>query len=268
MAGFIGKAVSDKLKCVALTCLTAVPVVAAEASSIGRVFVRHGHGHGPSAWQLQAEQVALPAILQTLQADSGVIIHHSLTAEKPVSATCAADNLPSLLKCLLGESVNLVFGPRQGGVPSEVWILGSTAATKTSLECLKPDVVVSGDKLGREMEIQRLREQAGSNDPRQRGNALYALAETGADDVDDVLSNGLKDASALVREQALGGWVRLYGADAAIPELYQAINDPVASVRLRAVELSVEPLLLRQASQDSDNAVRQLAKVRLEELEN
>lgn len=223
-------------------------------------------GIGKSAWQLQANQVTLNEILQALEAETGAVIHHSLGAEKRVSATCVADALSGILKCLLGESANVVFGPSQGSIPSEIWILGSTAAAGFGKECVT-EVSESERKFDSKADIQILREQLNSSDPRLRGDALYALAATDADDADDVLRSGFTDSSSLVREQALGGWVRRHGTESATTEIYQAMSDVEATVRLRAVELTDDPMLLRRATTDDDASVRLLAQAKLHGLE-
>lgn len=212
-------------------------------------------------WQLQANAVPLPVILDELQRVSGMAIHYSVLPPSLVTATCAAEKLPALLKCLLGESAGLVFGQANAAEPKEVWILGSTAAGQGS-DCQAIAAAVPQTR----QDNAELYAGAQSADPRRRAEALYALAASEDKEAEAVLREAMSDASALVRGQAVGGWVRRHGAEAAESELQQALADADASVRLQAIELTANPALLGQGLQDSDAMVRQLAKAKLDEL--
>jgi len=215
-------------------------------------------------WQLQASAAPLPVILDELQRVSGMAIHYSVLPPSPVTATCAAEKLPALLKCLLGESAGLVFGQANAAEPKEAWILGSTAAVQAS-DCQAVAAAVAQAPSTRRDNAE-LYAGVQSADPRRRAEALYALAASDDKEAETMLREAMSDASALVRGQAIGGWVRRHGAEAAESELQQALADADAAVRLQAIELTVNPALLSQGLQDSDAMVRQLAKAKLDEL--
>lgn len=212
-------------------------------------------------WHLQANHTSLPAILRELQHVSGMIIHYSVLPQAAITATCAAGELSALLKCLLGESAGLVFGQTNTDEPKEAWILGTTATAPMG-DC---SVEYPTESYARP-DNQELYAEVQNSDPRRRAEALYALAASDDNDVEAILRSGMRDKSALVRGQAIGGWVRRFGAEAAESELQQAFADADAAVRMQAVELTVSPDLLSQGLQDSDAMVRQLAQAKLDEL--
>ncbi|MCQ8130758.1 hypothetical protein, partial [Methylomonas rivi] len=133
-------------------------------------------------WQLQANAVPLPVILDELQRVSGMVIHYSVLPSASVTATCAAEKLPALLKCLLGESAGLVFGQADAAEPKEAWILGSTAAGQAS-DC---QAAVPQTPSTRQDNAE-LYAGVQSADPRRRAEALYALAASEVKDAEAVL---------------------------------------------------------------------------------
>ncbi|MDP2180384.1 HEAT repeat domain-containing protein [Methylicorpusculum sp.] len=225
-------------------------------------------------WQLQVSHTPLSQVLQEIQKVSGLRIHFSVLPQQEVSATCVDDELTLILKCLLGDSVNLVFnGSGNASDPTsmgEVWLLGSTLSTQRSaVDCNPPrlsDAVAK--QTAQDRNIDQLLLDVNADDTRQRADAVFDLAKQSDVDpieVDAVLLNGLNDPSAMVRGQALSGWAGRHG-DAALPELQQAMLDTDSSVRLQAVELTDNSLLLNNALQDADALVRQLAEAKLQAL--
>jgi hypothetical protein len=225
-------------------------------------------------WQLQVNDAPLFLALQEIQRVSGLRIHYSVLPQQAVSATCVGDELTQVLKCLLGASVNLVFsGSGTASDPTsmgDVWVLGSSISSQRSaVDCKPPslsDTMAKQTAQGRN--IDRLLLDVNADDTRQRADAVFDLAKRSDADpleVDAVLLNGLNDPSAMVRGQALSGWAERHG-DAALPELQQAMLDSDSSVRLQAVELTDNPLLLKNALQDADALVRQLAEAKLQAL--
>ncbi|MBS3951567.1 MAG: hypothetical protein KGZ88_01240 [Methylomicrobium sp.] len=225
-------------------------------------------------WQLQVNDAPLFLALQEIQRVSGLRIHYSVLPEQAVSATCVSDELTQVLKCLLGASVNLVFsGSGAASDPTsigEVWVLGSSLNTQRSaVDCKPPglsDTVAT--ETGQGGTIDRLLLEVNADDTRQRADALFDLAkqtEADSEEVDALLLKGLHDPSAMVRGQALSGWAERHG-DGALPELQQAMLDSDSSVRLQAVELTDNPLMLKNALQDADALVRQLAEAKLQAL--
>ena len=106
------------------------------------------------------------------------------------------------------------------------------------------------------------------DDPKQRAEAIADLATKIAvdnTDINDLILRAMDDKSVLVREQALFGWVYRQGEDA-MPELQQALLDPEMTVRMKAVDLTQDRALLTLAITDSNELVRQLAKMKLDAL--
>ncbi len=232
--------------------------------------------------QLQVEQASLKAVLSELSRVTGAVIHYSVLTDVFITATCVADNLKAVLQCLLGESQNIVYqyahNKGQAGMPSEVWVLGSSLAGLTLQED-RGGVSCQGDradlaaipkntKQADEKLVAQLIVKLESADPKQRADAIADLATKIAMDnieVDNILLMAMGDKSARVREQVLFAWVYRNGR-AAIFELQQALQDPVASVRLKAVDLAQDAAVLRLALLDGDALVRQLAEMKLNAL--
>ena len=247
------------------------------------VVVRHNPLLG-EALQLQADQASLRTVLDELSRVSGAAIHYSVLADELVTATCVADSLKKLLKCLLGDTQNIVFQYAQDegktGMPVDVWILGSSLA-EPSLQNHRDTVNCKGESIGsaslsRKQDteqadaqlIAQLLLRLETDDPKQRADAIADLAtKTAIDnaDVHDVLLNAMDDKSAMVREQALFGWAYRKGKGTTF-ELQQALQDPEMSVRMKVVDLTEDRALLTQAVTDNNELVRQLAQMKLEAL--
>ena len=234
---------------------------------------------------LQADQASLRTVLDELSRVSGITIHYSVLADELVTATCVGDDLKTVLKCLLGDTQNLVFqyaqNKEQTEMPVDVWILGSSLAEpswqnhRDAANCNEEStgsVAVSRKQDIEQADVQLIAQlllRLETDDPKQRADAIADLAtKTAIDntDVHDVLLHAMDDKSAMVREQALFGWVYRKGKDAAV-ELQQALQDPEMSVRMKAVDLTEDRALLSLAVTNNNALVRQLAQMKLEALE-
>lgn len=225
-------------------------------------------GTSGASWQLQARNSSLVESLREIERVSGLRIHFSVLPAGQVTATCVADQLSEVLKCLLGNSVNLVFSRSNNSADKvdEVWVLGSSFASSYAPSgCEVPS---QNQSVANDEEIVRLLSAVQNADPQRRAEAVFDLAkQPNADptEIEAILLKSLADNSALVRGQALAGWAQRQG-DAALPELQHAMQDTDASVRLQAVELTENIGLLNQALHDPDILIRQLAESKLQAL--
>jgi hypothetical protein len=234
--------------------------------------------------QLQVAQAPLRKVFDELSRVTEIGIHYSVLADELVTATCVGDSLKKVLECLLDDLQNIVFQYSQDtvdagkvGKPVDIWILGSSlAGSGKSGACngmqngsvaisKKQHIKQVGEKL-----IARLMHSLASNEPRQRADAIADLAiKTAIDnaDVDDALLHAMDDKASIVREQALFGWAYRKGKDASA-ELRQALQDTEMSVRMKVVDLTQDRALLAQATADSNEIVRKIAQMKLDELES
>ena len=113
---------------------------------------------------------------------------------------------------------------------------------------------------------------AGSEDPAERVSALSQLAVERPVDlatVQEILETALSDEDSNVRGQAVYAVVRRGGVEATAV-LQDALQDSALPVRLMAVDgLGTDEesiALLKQALTDSDQAVRELAAMKLKSL--
>ena len=232
--------------------------------------------------QLQVEHASLKAVLDELSRVTEATIHYSVLTDMFITATCVADNLKAVLKCLLGKSQNIAYQYTQKkgqvGIPKDVWILGSSLAELTLLED-RDGVSCKGGVTGfttvpmpkdtkqaDEELVAQLMLKLESTDPKQRADAIADLATKTVKDnvlVDNILLASMNDQSARVREQVLFAWVYRKGADASV-ELQRALLDDVMSVRMKVVDLTENVALLRIATSDEDELVRDFAHMKLE----
>lgn len=225
-------------------------------------------GTSGASWQLHVRNSSLVESLREIERVSGLRIHFSVLPGGQVTATCVADQLSEVLKCLLGNSVNLVFSRSNNSADKvdEVWVLGSSFASSYAPSgCEVPS---QNQSVANDEEIVRLLSAVQNADPQRRAEAVFDLAKqpnADATEIEAILLKSLADNSALVRGQALAGWAQRQG-DAALPELQHAMQDTDASVRLQAVELTENIGLLNQALHDPDILIRQLAESKLQAL--
>jgi len=280
---------SFKVKLSVVLCCCLLPVAAnsqAESTQSRKylgVEIKKGSIPG-SLLQLQADNASLAIVLNELSRVSAVAIHYSFLADESVTATCVADNLKGILNCLLGDKQNIVFqyshDKDQHTIPEEVWILGSSLAhsvenkrlATSCCEEVNESALISEDLSSKKVDkgkVETLLVKLQTNNPKQKAEAISDLATKTAIEntaVDEILLSALNDKSALVREQAIFGWVYRKGQDASF-ELLQALKDPEMTVRMKAVDLTVDRELLLQAVSDSNELVSELARMKLDMLD-
>lgn len=246
-----------------------------------------------SELQLQVRQLPLARVLSTIAAKTGVPIHHSVLPEGLVTATCVGPTLKSVMECLLARKADLIVryqkpsvqsqsGSSAGEPAAEMWVLGSRffdaascAGTDSAHQTFNnaPLKTAEDQASGIETEPDRtdeLLKQAKSDDANVRADAISALMSAGREgdaNVKWVLEEALNDQNARVRAQAISSLAQREGPGAAAA-LQEALHDGDAGVRLMAVDgAGNNTALLQQAINDEDENVRQLARLKLEELQ-
>lgn len=248
-----------------------------------RVDLRGGE---PKGIELEARQAPLSQVLDAIALRLDISIHYSVLPTEPVSATCLGETVKEVMDCLLGPRANLVFRYRNGflqgegtGVPVELWVLGSSFAERSPSSAQAECGRVSGNNEPPAHAVvvdsgltEKLLHMAGSEDPMERIGALSQLA--GARSVDPgvaekILQAALSDPNPDVRGQAIYALAQR-GWEGAAAFLHEALKDSAPAVRLLAVDglgSDAESIAwLRQALRDDDEAVRELAAMKLEML--
>jgi HEAT repeat protein len=251
------------------------------------------------ALRLEARQASWRQVFDRIASETGVQVHYSALPPVLITATCAGATVKQVVECLLGPNANLIFRYPRGlsggdlqGQPVEAWVMGIThgagqrpAGVKDGGPCLTAGAQGDGGR-PRPIDASTRREPvapdpelaetlvrtAGSEDPTKRVSALSQLAVERPVDpgiVQEILQTALSDKDPNVRGQAVYAVVRRGGVDAAAV-LQDALRDSALPVRLMAVDgLGIDEesiALLKQALADSDQAVRELAAMKLKSL--
>jgi hypothetical protein len=244
--------------------------------------------HKGSELQLEVRQMPLAKVLETITSKTHIPIHYSVLPEGLVTATCVGSTLERILECLLDRKAdlivryphNLVKGGGKGQVV-EAWIMGSQLDNgSASANCIarSGDAANDGSVSLRQNEqdtatetdhTDELLKTAQSNDPIERADAIGALLADGREgdpNVKAVLEQALTDQDANVRAQAVSSLSHREGSGA-VGAIQQALHDSSADVRMMAVDGIVDDIsLLQQAVNDSDESIRSLATIKLEQL--
>ena len=244
-----------------------------------------------SEFQLKVKQMPLAQVLDSIAHKTQVPIHYSILPEGLVTATCVGATLKQVLECLLNGKADLIVNNPQGlansdskGQVAEAWILGSRLAdatdTATAIAECPTSVGQTADNgsftLSQKLQdaeaaadrIDELLKTAQSKNPTDREEAIgQLLAEAqGNPEINAVLERALTDPDENVRAQAISSLAHREGANAT-GAIQVALNDDSADVRLMAVDSITNDVgLLQQAVNDSDETVRSLATVKLEQL--
>jgi len=252
----------------------------------------------PAEIQLQVKSIGLSQVLDEIRIKTGVSIHYSNLPVDEVSATCTANKIEVIFRCLLEQRVNFVFhyssrkAKENGFFPTDIWLLGRSVASQTDLnQDEKPvsdikelrklgaaakqegqDLLV-GEELEKpyaETEQEELFEtlfaKAKTGNAFQRGQAIFKLASTVPKNdnlVTDLLADSLIDESPHVRAEALAAWVERE-EDGYEDVLQSSIQDDAVEVRMKAVGWATTQELLLNALGDSETVVQKFAKKRLE----
>ena len=245
-----------------------------------------------SEMQLEVRQMPLKWVFSAITAKTGVPIHYSVVPEDLVTATCVGATLKQVMECLLDRKADLIVRyPKPStqiqarisdkNQPVEMWVLGSrfTDAANCSGSAVPQQTInnsplKSPDSQADAVEVELdqtddLLKMAKSKDAAVRADAIGALMSAGRKGdakVKTVLEEALTDPNANVRAQAISSLAQREGS-AATAALQDALHDTDAGVRLMAVGgAGNNAALLQQAVNDDDEAVRNLAMSKLEEI--
>lgn len=241
------------------------------------------HDDGDSKWRLEVRQMPLINVLASIEKKTGIPIHYSALPEGKVTATCVGTTLRPVLECLLNGRADLIvrYGRRLEDLDkanvAEVWILGA----KYDDGVKETAVCVAQSELSGSMELERNKHldmpdqtdglliQAKSKSAKDRTEAIGALLSAGRKGdsrVKEALMEALNDPDTDVRAQAISTLAHREGKDAS-SAVEEAMHDPAADVRMMAVDAITDDVaLLQQAINDSDETVRELAAMKLEDL--
>lgn len=235
--------------------------------------------------QLEVRQAPLAKVLDQIRSQTQVTIHYSVLPEGLITATCVGKSLKPVLECLLNNKADLIVrykgsknSAEENSNIAEVWVLGSRLdayPTNTAI-CtgINADAQIAltekrKQEAGKEKAFEALITQAQSQNPEERADAIGALLATqrkGDPKIKAVIDANLHHDDPNVRAQALSTYAHLEG-DEALPAIREALNDSSPDVRTMAVDSITNDLgLLQQAVNDSDESVRDFARMKLEEL--
>lgn len=242
-------------------------------------------GGEPAVLSVDAKHAKLGQIIEALAIKAGVKAHYGVLPEDPVSAACAGEDIKSVLQCLLGANANLLYRAGKGAPPAsggDIWVLGSSLADGKG-QCTSPrgkqgQSSAGGETAGKALdpaELKRFLDMASSEDASLRADALSQLTaegQIGDAAVRHVFASAMSDKDPKVRAQAVYGLSREGGSEA-MGFIQEALQDSDADVRLMAVDSIAADdangvALLKQALNDGDQAVRELAEAKMQSQES
>lgn len=227
-------------------------------------------------WHLQARQAKLPRLLNAIGEHTATKLHYSRLPDGWVDANCIGIDAASLLKCLLGDAVNMatqvsIDTEKNGSAKplKELWIM-ETSLTPQNSQCKGAFGETSSEAISHEASVPKWLRQAADRRPTQRMQAIAELSRLDVSfdgTVRPVLEKALGDQDSGVRLEAIGGIAARDGEAAVIEPLRQALKDPKSDIRLMALDYIDNDIgLLQLATQDTNSAVRALATEKLEML--
>lgn len=232
--------------------------------------------------RLTAREATLQQVFDAIVEKTGISIHYLALPDVVVSAKCQG-SLKSLLLCLLGSNVDMVFRDVSGSnqkpaAQTEVWLLDipDLKTANAFSDRFESDTTALNlhkrlDPTDSEIEelTGKLLEMA--KDPRQRMEAVAALGSAGHKGdmkVHSVLKKALSDTNPGVRAQAVFALGKREGDDALL-DIEAAMHDENAEVRRIAVEsVGNNMTMLQQALKDSDDSIRLYASTKLQLMSN
>lgn len=235
--------------------------------------------------QLEVRDTPLAKVLESIAHKTKVPIHYSVLPEGLVTATCVGSSLKPVLECLLDRKADLIVRYRHGPDKpdnkeqvAEAWILGARLDGATAKkDCLAASPGTSSLSLKQKEsedddetdQTDELIKAAQAKDPTERAEAIGGLLSGGREGdpaVKAVLEQALTDPDENVRAQAISSLAHREGSGASAA-IQEALHDKSVDVRMMAVDgITDDKALLQQAINDSDETVRSLARVKLEEL--
>ena len=239
-----------------------------------------------SELQLEVRQMPMVKVLDAIVKKTNIPIHYSVLPEGFVTATCVGTSLKPVLECLLDRKADIIIrysqnksSPSNHNQIAEAWILGSKLeAVPSSQVCATPVEKGSLSLINTDQETESKPDQTGelvkiakSGNANERAEAIGALLEIGRKgdpQIKGMLEEAVHDQDANVRAQAVSTLTHLDEfKDGTTEIIKEAMQDSSVDVRLMAVDGITDDIdLLQQAVNDSDETVRSLATLKLEEL--
>lgn len=237
-------------------------------------------------FKLDVTKMKLPSTLKLIAKSQQLAIHITDLPDTLMSTTCTGTELSQLLECLLDNKADLIVRYKQvnpikhhnKAQIAEAWVVTSTSGddkktteNQTTVDMTGQDnplpaPLINNDGNGT-VKVDDLLDKAQSNDKKQKALALGALlmeGHKGDPAVRAVLEQALADQDPEVRAQAVSGLAHREGSDALFA-VEQGLQDDSEDVRLIAVEgIKGDIALLQRAINDSDEAVRSLAEIKLQ----
>lgn len=232
-------------------------------------------------WFLSSRQANLLDILADISAKTGVSFHFSVLPFESVTATCVGESVKSIMDCLLDGKVDMAFryaAKEAGQQTEEVWLLGSSLRQSGTDVCevgqsgivapekLSPNKFFSAEPSAEEKLMFHKHTALSGNSQARVQSIAYLTVHANHDDeeLQQILSDALRDKNSEVRGQALASLVARDGEQAALPELQSALQDTDSAMRLMALQhINESKVLIEQALQDDDVLVRQFAQQKL-----
>ncbi len=216
---------------------------------------------GGDGWTLEVKGAPLAEIFKILTLKMGVPIVSAPPPDAPQTLRCSGPDIQAILSCLLGSGASVMYRRGLPGNPdgiASIRILGSSFVRSPARNAnADPGRVAS------------ILEMTRSDDPDTRADGYTRLSQLGSGNETikrSAFHQGLSDTHGEVRAAALLG---LHGVDpeGSREEMMQGLKDGDANVRLAALDVVGEGVgseaVLKQAMNDPDELVRELARMRL-----
>lgn len=220
----------------------------------------------PATWTLELNEASLAEVFKTLSEKMEVPIVSAPPPDEPMTLRCSGPDVRAILSCLLGSGASLIY---RRGLPGTHEGIGSVRILASSF--LREPTKEANAELHREALIL---EMTHSEDPEARADGYTQLAQLGGGNETlqrSVFHQGIEDGFGEVRAAALLG-LHQVDPQGSREEMVKGLNDVDANVRLAALDVIGEGAeaegFLRQALNDSDDMVRELARLRLRLPEN
>lgn len=225
---------------------------------------------GDGEWRLQAKEADLPQLLDKIAEQAKLRVHYSVLPAATVTATCIGVNVVELLQCVFNGSANIVSRKATSqSKQDEIWVMSSSLAganTVVSASCQSALAIATGSEVNDRAE--QWLKQAKSKDVEQRAQAIAELKQLDAAydaKVRGVLQNALSDKQPKVRARAIAAFTGREGEMAATEQLRKALQDSNSDVRMSAIDMiEKDEALLQMAAQNSDQSVREIARLKLD----
>ncbi len=218
----------------------------------------------PSLFNLKTDNVVLSAVLKEFSKKTGTIIHYNNDYEDNISTVNCAGDFVAVMSCLLGENYSVIVRHQESVQSSlvmpeiaEIWLV-----QKTKFEQSTDHKKIINESKNELIESFLLM----AKDPYQRKEAIAQLAVLASNNdflVKNELMQAMSDKDPEIRAQAIFGLGKYHQNDS-LAYLRLALSDESLDVRLMALEQCTDyPVLLEQALNDDEAAVRDTASMKL-----